>query len=91
MIELRGVYKRFGEQVVLAGVDFDVMEGATVALLGPSGTGKSVLLTHIICLIRPDRGTLVVDATDVTKLNRAALATLRSTFGYVFQNSPLFD
>ena len=54
MIELRGVRKRFGEQVVLDGVDFVVREGETMALLGPSGTGKSVLLKHINGLIRPD-------------------------------------
>jgi phospholipid/cholesterol/gamma-HCH transport system ATP-binding protein len=91
MIELRGVYKRFGEQVVLAGVDFDVKEGETVALLGPSGTGKSVLLKHIIGLIRPDRGTIIVDDMDVDKLNRKELAKFRSTIGYVFQNGALFD
>ena len=56
MIELRAVHKAFGNQVVLDGVDFEVREGETVALLGPSGTGKSVLLKHIIGLIRPDSG-----------------------------------
>ncbi len=56
MIELRGVKKRFGAQVILDGVDFDVREGETVALLGPSGTGKSVLLKTIIGLIKPDCG-----------------------------------
>src|SRR6476661_4018493 len=59
MITLRGVKKRFGAQVVLDGVDFEVREGETVALLGPSGTGKSVLLKHIIGLIHPDAGTIV--------------------------------
>ncbi|MFL5546720.1 MAG: ATP-binding cassette domain-containing protein, partial [Gemmatimonadales bacterium] len=53
MIELRNVHKAFGKQVVLNGVDFEVREGETVALLGPSGTGKSVLLKHVIGLIRP--------------------------------------
>ena len=61
MIVLRDVHKRFGTQVVLDGVDLDVQEGETLALLGPSGTGKSVLLKHIIGLIRPDTGTVVVD------------------------------
>jgi phospholipid/cholesterol/gamma-HCH transport system ATP-binding protein len=59
MIELHGVVKRFGKQTVLNGVDFQVREGETVALLGPSGTGKSVLLKHIIGLIHPDRGTVI--------------------------------
>ena len=91
MIELRDVHKRFGKQVVLDGVDFDVQEGETVALLGPSGTGKSVLLKHIIGLIRPDSGTVIVDDKDVGRLKRKELAELRSRIGYVFQNGALFD
>ncbi len=91
MIQMRGVKKRFGAQVVLDGVDFDVEEGETVALLGPSGTGKSVLLKHIIGLIRPDSGTVIVDDKDVVRLKRAALSELRSHIGYVFQNGALFD
>ena len=91
MIELRNVHKRFGQQVVLDGVDFIVQEGETVALLGPSGTGKSVLLKHIIGLIRPDSGTIIVDDQDVTRLKRRDLAALRSRIGYVFQNGALFD
>src|SRR6185436_3412952 len=70
MIELRNVHKAFGKQVVLNGVDFEVREGETVALLGPSGTGKSVLLKHIIGLIRPDVGEIYVDGKDVCRLNR---------------------
>ncbi len=91
MITLRGVKKRFGSQVVLDGVDFDVQEGETVALLGPSGTGKSVLLKSIIGLIKPDAGTVIVDDKDVFHLKRAELAELRSHIGYVFQNGALFD
>ena len=91
MIVLRDVHKRFGSQVVLDGVDLDVQEGETLALLGPSGTGKSVLLKHIIGLIRPDSGIVVVDDQDVGKLRRKELAALRSHIGYVFQNGALFD
>jgi phospholipid/cholesterol/gamma-HCH transport system ATP-binding protein len=91
MIELRKVHKSFGAQVVLDGVDFDVREGETVALLGPSGTGKSVLLKHIIGLIQPDSGTVIVDEKEVTRLKRRELAALRSHIGYVFQNGALFD
>ncbi len=91
MIELRGVRKRFGTQVVLDGVDFTVKDGETVALMGPSGTGKSVLLKHIVGLIRPDAGTVVVDGKDVNTLKREPLRQLRSTIGYVFQNGALFD
>jgi phospholipid/cholesterol/gamma-HCH transport system ATP-binding protein len=91
MIELRNIHKRFGQQVVLDGVDFSVREGETVALLGPSGTGKSVLLKHIIGLIRPDVGTIIVDDKDVGRLKRKELSDLRSHIGYVFQNGALFD
>ena len=91
MIELRGVKKRFGSQVILDGVDFDVREGETVALLGPSGTGKSVLLKTIIGLITPDAGQVIVDGKDVPLLKRDELSELRKTIGYVFQNGALFD
>jgi phospholipid/cholesterol/gamma-HCH transport system ATP-binding protein len=91
MIELRDVHKRFGSQVVLDGVNFSVREGETVALLGPSGTGKSVLLKHIIGLIRPDSGTIIVDDKEVGRLKRKELAAMRSGIGYVFQNGALFD
>ena len=91
MIELNGIHKRFGEQVVLDGVDFAVREGETVALLGPSGTGKSVLLKHIIGLIKPDSGTILVDGQNVAKLKRDQLTALRTRIGYVFQNGALFD
>jgi phospholipid/cholesterol/gamma-HCH transport system ATP-binding protein len=91
MIELRNIHKAFGKQVVLNGVDFEVREGETVALLGPSGTGKSVLLKHIIGLIRPDIGEIYVDGKDVCRLKRKQLSELRSEIGYVFQNGALFD
>lgn len=91
MIELKGVYKRFGQQVVLGGVDLVVNDGETLALLGPSGTGKSVLLKHIVGLIHQDAGTVLVDGKDVARLKRDELRALRSTIGYVFQNGALFD
>lgn len=91
MIEINSISKRFGTQVVLDGVNLTVQEGETMALLGPSGTGKSVLLKSIIGLIRPDRGEIVVDGLHVSKLRRPELAKLRATIGYVFQNGALFD
>jgi phospholipid/cholesterol/gamma-HCH transport system ATP-binding protein len=91
MIELHGVVKRFGKQTVLNGVDFEVREGETVALMGASGSGKSVLLKHIIGLIHPDQGTIIVDGKDVNRLKRKELSELRSRIGYVFQNGALFD
>jgi phospholipid/cholesterol/gamma-HCH transport system ATP-binding protein len=91
MIEIRNVSKRFGHQVVLDGVNLVVEEGETLALLGPSGTGKSVLLKSIIGLIKPERGEIIVDGQNVAKLKRDALSRLRATIGYVFQNGALFD
>jgi phospholipid/cholesterol/gamma-HCH transport system ATP-binding protein len=91
VIELRNVRKRFGRQVVLDGVDFVVQEGETVALLGPSGTGKSVLLKHIIGLLKPDSGEVLVDGLSVQSLGRVALAELRKKIGYAFQTGALFD
>ncbi len=91
MIEIRNLAKRFGAQVILDGVDLTVEEGETLALLGPSGTGKSVLLKHIIGLIRPDEGDVTVDGLPVALLGRKELSELRGTIGYVFQNGALFD
>ncbi len=91
MIELRGVHKSFGRQVVLDGVDFEVRRGETVALLGPSGTGKSVLLKHIVGLLRPDSGDVLVDGQSVPNLSRAGLTALRLKVGYAFQMGALFD
>jgi phospholipid/cholesterol/gamma-HCH transport system ATP-binding protein len=91
MIELRGVHKSFGRQVVLAGVDFTVEQGTTVALLGPSGTGKSVLLKHIIGLLKPESGEVMVDGLSVPTLGRAELSALRQKVGYAFQMGALFD
>ena len=91
MIELKNVHKKFGRHVVLDGVDFSVADGETVALLGPSGTGKSVLLKHIIGLMRPDVGEVIVDGESVALLDRKQLATLRGRIGYAFQTGALFD
>ncbi len=91
MIELLSVHKRFGEQIILDGVDFTVQEGETVALLGESGTGKSVLLKHINGLLHPDSGSIVVDGKHVPSLRRKDLSDLRAKIGYVFQNGALFD
>jgi len=91
MIELKDLRKSFGRHVVLDGVDFTVETGETVALLGPSGTGKSVLLKHIIGLLTPDSGDVIVDGESVPGLGRQALTRLRHKIGYAFQMGALFD
>src|SRR6266550_4200415 len=91
MIELLDVHKRFLENVVLDGVSLEVKDGETVALLGPSGVGKSVTLKMINGLLRPDSGDVIVDGLHVPQLGRKELATLRGKIGYVFQYGALFD
>src|SRR5438045_7629272 len=91
MIELINVSKRFVDNVVLDGVSLTVQEGETVALLGPSGVGKSVTLKTINGLLRPDTGDVIVDGLHVPKLKRKELSELRSKIGYVFQYGALFD
>jgi phospholipid/cholesterol/gamma-HCH transport system ATP-binding protein len=91
MIEFRDLHKRFGAQEVLRGVDLSVEEGETLALLGPSGTGKSVLIKHAIGLLKPDRGDVVVDGISIANASERDLRAVRRRIGYVFQNAALFD
>jgi phospholipid/cholesterol/gamma-HCH transport system ATP-binding protein len=91
MIEFRGVWKSFGGEAVLRGVDLTVREGETLVLLGPSGTGKSVLLKHAIRLLTPDRGDVSVDGVSIPGATAAQLRSVRRRVGYVFQNAALFD
>jgi phospholipid/cholesterol/gamma-HCH transport system ATP-binding protein len=91
MIEFRNVHKAFDDLQVLRGVDLVVEEGETLALLGPSGSGKSVLLKHAIGLLVPDRGDIIVDDVSVVKADEDELRELRRRLGYVFQNAALFD
>jgi phospholipid/cholesterol/gamma-HCH transport system ATP-binding protein len=90
LIEYRDVYKTF-DVPVLAGVSFTVQTGEILAILGPSGTGKSVLLKTTIGLITPDRGDVLIDGESVTRADRDALQTIRRKAGYVFQYAALFD
>lgn len=91
MIEFRGLWKTFGGEPVLQGVDLTVREGETLALLGPSGTGKSVLLKHAIRLLTPDEGDVLVDGVSIPSASTAELKAVRRRVGYVFQNAALFD
>lgn len=91
MIEYSGVWKSFDGEPVLRGVDLVVREGETLVLLGPSGTGKSVLLKHAIGLLMPDRGDVRVDGVSIPAAGPGQLKRVRRKVGYVFQNSALFD
>ena len=91
MIQLIDVYKSFGPKKVLQGFTLDVVEGETMVIIGYSGTGKSVAIKHIVGLLEPDSGQVIVDDYDVPKLSRRALYQLRARIGYVFQFAALFD
>ncbi|MBX6362611.1 MAG: ABC transporter ATP-binding protein [Gemmatimonadetes bacterium] len=91
MIELRGVRKAFGRKVVLEDVTLEVRDGETLAVIGYSGVGKSVLLKTIVGLLHPDAGSVRVDGAEVPALRRAELYELRRRIGYVFQFAALFD
>ena len=91
MITIDKLYKAFGGVEVLKGASLEIPDGEVVALIGPSGEGKSVLLKHVAGLMRPDSGRIVFNGKDLFGLGRAELVSLRSRFGFLFQNGALFD
>jgi len=91
VIEFQDVHKAFGPKPVLTGFTLTVRDGETLVLIGYSGTGKSVALKHIVGLLHPDAGEVIVDGRVVPTLDRAGLADLRRDIGYVFQFAALFD
>ncbi len=90
-IRLVKVHKSFGDKQVLRGFTLDVADGETAVILGPSGSGKSVLLRHVVGLMHPDEGRVLVNGAVVARLARAGLRRLRHDIGYVFQFAALFD
>ncbi len=91
LIELRKVSKRFGRLVVLNEVDLSIPEGQSLVVIGASGTGKSVLLKHIVGLLKPDSGEVYFDGNRVDQLSELQLVPIRTQFGFLFQMSALFD
>lgn len=91
MIKIRDLWKKFGQMQVLEGLDLDVNQGETIVILGPSGIGKSVLLKHIIGLLKPDRGSIEVDGMQITDLYGSELLHAVKNMGMLFQGSALFD
>jgi phospholipid/cholesterol/gamma-HCH transport system ATP-binding protein len=90
-ITVRNLHKRLGQQEVLRGFDLEVDLGETVVILGRSGGGKSVFLKHIIGLMKPSSGEVIVDGQDVVKLSERQLAAVRKKVGILFQSAALFD
>ena len=91
MIEFKSVRKAFGEHVVLDDLTLTVRDRETLVVIGYSGTGKSVLLKHVVGLLQPDVGQVIVDGQSVPDLDRDDLSSLRAQIGYVFQFAALFD
>ncbi len=91
MIDITGLHKSFGEHAVLTGIDLSVPEGSTCVILGGSGSGKTVLMKHMIGLLKPDQGQVVIDGEDIVPLGADELERVRRKFGMVFQAAALFD
>jgi phospholipid/cholesterol/gamma-HCH transport system ATP-binding protein len=91
MIRIDGLWKAFGDKEVLRGITMEIPEGSTFVVLGASGSGKTVLLKHVIGLLKPDRGTVHVDGMEMSALAGRELNEARRVFGMVFQGAALFD
>ena len=91
MIQIKDLYKSFGGNRVLKGVNLEVPQGSTSVIIGGSGSGKSVLMKHMLGLLKPDSGQVIVDGEDVTGFGERKMVKVRGKFGMVFQQSALFD
>jgi phospholipid/cholesterol/gamma-HCH transport system ATP-binding protein len=91
MIEVRALKKSFGPQPILDGVDLEIQHGESVVIIGRSGGGKSVLLKHLIGLLQPDSGEVVIDGENISRMTERQLLRVREKFGMVFQGAALFD
>lgn len=90
-IELVDIHKAFGEKEVLRGFSVDIEDGRTTAIIGASGSGKSVMLKHIVGLLRPDRGEVWIDGENISRLDQTSIYRIRRKVGFVFQFAALFD
>src|SRR2546430_8100201 len=91
MIEVRDLKKSFGSNQILDGVNFQIEKGESVVIIGRSGGGKSVLLKHLVALLKPDSGHVLIDGEDVVPMNERQLLHVRHKFGMLFQGAALFD
>ncbi|MBU1626723.1 ABC transporter ATP-binding protein [bacterium] len=91
MIKIVNLHKSFGKEKILKGVNLDIEKGNITVIIGGSGSGKTVFLRHIIGLVKPDDGQIIVDGLDITSLNQHEMNRIREKFGMVFQNAALFD
>ncbi|HEY6170745.1 MAG TPA: ATP-binding cassette domain-containing protein [Candidatus Kapabacteria bacterium] len=91
MIEVHDLHKSFGNKQVLHGVSFSIADGETVAIIGESGCGKSVLIKHIVGLLHPDQGSVTLDGNVIGTSSEDTIYSLRRNIGFLFQNAALFD
>ncbi|HKL18371.1 MAG TPA: ATP-binding cassette domain-containing protein [Halalkalibaculum sp.] len=91
MIQIQNLKKSFGDNLVWENVSFDIHEGETIAIIGRSGCGKSVLVKHLNALIYPDEGNVIIDGKNIFELEYVELRKMRQRFGVLFQGSALFD
>ncbi|MBL8935225.1 MAG: ABC transporter ATP-binding protein [Archangium sp.] len=91
MIQIVDLHKSFGSHEVLSGITLDVPAGSTLVILGGSGSGKTVLMKHMIGLLKPDSGRVIIDGEDIVPLGAEGLEKMRRKFGMVFQAAALFD
>ncbi|MCD6093860.1 MAG: ABC transporter ATP-binding protein [Candidatus Omnitrophica bacterium] len=91
MIKIRNLRKSFGEHLILDNLNLDVRRGETMVIIGRSGCGKSVLLKHIVGILKPDRGEIFVNGENIVNLDRKRLSELRMKIGVLFQEGALFD
>jgi len=91
IIIVKNLHKAFGRLIVLDGVDLAIAQGQTTVIIGPSGSGKSVFLKTIVGLIKPDRGRVIFNGENLTRLPERKLARVRTKFGFLFQGAALFD
>ena len=91
MIEVRNLKKSFGTHIILNDVNLQIAEGESVVIIGRSGGGKSVLLKHLIGLLTPDSGQVLIEGEDIVPMNERELLRVRHKFGMLFQSAALFD
>ena len=91
MIQIQELFKNFGGKEVLKGVNLDIRDGETIAIIGRSGCGKSVLLKHIMSIMEPEQGKILIDGTDLFSLSSRELDQFRLSLGMLFQGAALFD
>lgn len=91
MIEIIDLKKKFGDNEVLSGVNLTIEKGITLVIIGRSGCGKSVLLKHIIGLLKPDSGEILIEGRNITKMDEKDIYEIRKKFGFLFQGAALFD